>query len=120
MTDYIRRVRLTPYRKGMGPTFTLTIHGVASMFPRVKLSYTLTQRENGRVSTLFHGYDFGPSPMHCVDDDATIAALMGFLTLRPGDTEREYFKDYTPEQLAYCAQHAESLYAESERRFGEG
>ncbi len=119
-TDYIRRVRFAPYRKGMGPTFTLTIHGVASMFPRVKPAYTLTQRENGKTSVLFHGDDFGPSPLHCSDDDATIAALMGFLTLRPGNTDDEYFADYTPAQLAYCQQHAETLGAEVVNRFWKG
>lgn len=50
---------------------------------------------------LFTGSDFRGSPMHADDSDETLAALLGFLTLRPGDTDCDYFKDYTPDQLAW-------------------
>ena len=53
-------------------------------------------------AVLFRGEDFGPSPMHADDSDETLRALIGFLTLRPGDTDREYFADYTPAQLAFA------------------
>ncbi len=42
---------------------------------------------------------------------------MGFLTLRPGDTDPDYFEDYTPEQHAYCDAHAEALSCEVSARF---
>lgn len=70
--------------------------------------------------TLFEGDDFGASPLHAVDSDETVAALMGLLTLRPGDTDPDYFADYTPEQLRFCTEHAETLACEVEARFGEG
>lgn len=51
---------------------------------------------------VFSGEDFSGSPMHADDADATVAGLLCFLSLRPGDTDREYFDDYTPEQLEWC------------------
>lgn len=115
--DVIRRVRLTPYRPGMGPRFNLTVWdtGRRDWRGQSKLGYEL--RSAGR--TLFTGEDFAGSPIHADDSDATIAALLGFLTLQPGDTDREYFAAYTPEQFAYCEAHAEALAAEVYARFGE-
>ena len=85
------------------------------------LSYTLKIRPSKGVPTtvLFEGSDFAGSPLHSDDSDATVATLMGFLTLKPGDTDADYFKDYTPEQLDFCRQHAESLACEVTHRFGE-
>jgi hypothetical protein len=40
--------------------------------------------------------------MHADDSLATVAACLSFMSLRPGDTDREYFKDYTPDQMAWC------------------
>ena len=117
--DYIRRVRLTPYRKGMGPTFTLTLLDGRFDGRRDRLSYCLAMSEGAGRVTLFEGDDFSPSPAHAWDSDECVSALLGFLTLRPGDTDGEYFDNYTPEQLAYCSQHAEALSRESSCRFGE-
>lgn len=58
---------------------------------------------NGQV--LFEGNDFSVpvrnlvwsyNRAQCSND------LMSFLTLRPGDTDDEYFEHYTPEQLAFA------------------
>jgi len=35
--------------------------------------------------------------------------VLGFLALRPGDVEADYFTGYTPMQLAWRDQHAEDL-----------
>ncbi len=50
---------------------------------------------------IFEGEDFAGSPMNADDSDDTLRALLGFLTLKPGDTDSEYFADYTPEQRAF-------------------
>jgi hypothetical protein len=63
--------------------------------------------DNGRV--IFEGEDFACSPMHAIDSDECIAGLLAFLSLRPGDTDREYFDSYTPEQMAWCEDRAEEL-----------
>jgi hypothetical protein len=47
--------------------------------------------------------------MHATDSNETLRALLGFLTLKPGDTDREYFDDYTPAQMAFAQGDAEML-----------
>ena len=58
---------------------------------------------------IFHGDDFGCSPMHAIDSDKTVQAILGFLSLKPGDTDEEYFDDYTPHQLEWAEAHGEEL-----------
>jgi len=60
-------------------------------------------------AVLFRGEDFGPSPMHADDSDEALRALLGFLTLRPGDTDRECFANYTQAQLDFANEHGELL-----------
>jgi hypothetical protein len=60
-------------------------------------------------ATIFEGEDFCGSPLHADDSDETLAALLGFLTLRPGDTDREYFDAYTPAQLDFAESEGEYL-----------
>jgi hypothetical protein len=120
--NFIRQCIFTPYRKGMGPRFVLNLYDTNSTGwgGKSRLRYELRQIDvNGKYTTLFEGSDFRCSPLHGIDSDDTIKSLMGFLTLRPGDTDQEYFDDYTPEQLKYCSQHAESLSFEVYSKFGE-
>jgi hypothetical protein len=55
--------------------------------------------DQGRL--IFKGEDFHCSPLHAIDSLETVEALLAFLTLRPGDTDPEYFANYTPQQLAW-------------------
>lgn len=125
MLAVLRRCRFAPYRKGMGPTFTLTIWEASPMQTsyyggRVKLGYRLTMREGGKSSVLFEGEDFSCASHVAIDSDECVRSLMTFLTLRPGDIDSEYFANYTPAQLEYCQQHAEALDLAVTTRFGFG
>ena len=51
---------------------------------------------------LFEGTDFRPSPMFDEVSREAAVGLLGFLTLRPGDTDDEYFDKYTEEQLSWA------------------
>lgn len=107
--DTLRIDKFVPYINGKAWTLVLSDTGRTigrGMFGRNVLAYTLTGPE-GEV--LFEGDDFKPSPMLAIDSDAAVADLMGFLTLKPGDTDREYFDKYTPEQMAFAQRHGESL-----------
>lgn len=64
---------------------------------RQKLYYRLY--DNGQL--IFEGDDFCPSPLYSIDGDRTVSALLSFLSARKGDTDSEYFKDYTPEQISW-------------------
>jgi len=50
---------------------------------------------------IFEGMDFSPSPLHAIDSPDTIASLLNFLSLDEGDTDAEYFEDYSKEQIEW-------------------
>jgi len=87
---------------------------------RVELYWSSERaRQPGRVNLayrfyhggdkIFEGLHFSPAPGLEVDGDESFGALLGFLSLQPGDTDDEYFEDYTPEQLAWAIEHGEEL-----------
>jgi hypothetical protein len=116
----LRTVRFTPYRKGLGPRFTLRLWDTyQTVNGKCKIRYELAKHWGNKTDVLFSGSDFHCSPMHAIDSDETVASIMTFLTLRPGDTDRDYFDGYTPMQLEYCSNHAETLAGEVLARFGE-
>jgi hypothetical protein len=67
--------------------------------------------ENGNI--IFNGEDYGCSPMDAIDSDDSLRGLLGYISLRPGDTDAEYFDNYTPEQMEFAETYGEelSLYA---------
>jgi predicted RNA-binding Zn-ribbon protein involved in translation (DUF1610 family) len=119
--SHLRTVRFSPYRRGAGPTFTLTMRDAGTTDNRgvTTIAYRLTMREPGasKSAVIFDAADYHGSPGHGDDSDQNVEGLMGFLTLRPGDTDEEYFASYTPEQLAFAASHAEALSGEVSFRF---
>ena len=75
------------------------------------LGYELWQVDSPReYNLLFAGEGFLPSPLHADDSKQTIEAIMNFLCLREGDTDSEYFLDYTREQMEFSQQFAEALH----------
>lgn len=62
----------------------------------------LAYRFRDRGKLIFDDSGFSPSPMHCDDSMETVYALLGFISLRPGDTDSEYFDKYTPSQMEWC------------------
>ena len=119
--DILRYVHFQPYPKGKGPTFRLLTRDGRRYHrngPQWQVGYRLTMHENGKTTTLFCGEDYGCSPMDAIDSDACVKGIMGFLTLCPGDTDDEYFENYTPAQKDYCDRHAEALDCVVDDRFG--
>lgn len=51
---------------------------------------------------IFTGEDFRPSPLHSWDSLEACTALMSFLTLQEGDTDAEYFDNYTQDQWDFA------------------
>jgi hypothetical protein len=118
--EIVRRVYFRPYRKGAGPVFTLILWDTGR-YDRGKfvVGYRLIQASyrGDPGGVIFEGEDFATP--NSIDGDDTVRGLMGFLTLQPGDTDKEYFDSYTPEQLSFAATHAEALSSEVYSRFGE-
>jgi hypothetical protein len=57
--------------------------------------------ENGDEEPLFVGDDFGCPYNQAVDSDKCVLSLLAFLTQRKGDTDADYFDNYTERQLAW-------------------
>jgi hypothetical protein len=71
------------------------------------IGYAMTR--DGESEPLFVGEDCGVAPSHPIDSDDALRGLLGFLTLRPGDTDADYFAEYTDAQRAFAADDAESM-----------
>lgn len=116
MQELVRKCIFRPYIKGRGPAFTLQLFDCGM---RDDGKYKVGYKLSCKGKTIFAGDDFGCPPYWTLDGDETVKAIMDFLTLRPGDVEKEYFADYTKDQLNFRDLHAEALYAEVLHRFGE-
>lgn len=81
------------------------------------LGYAFGKR--GESPPLFVGEDFGAPAIRPIDSDAVLRCLIGFLTLKPGDTDAEYFANYTEEQMAFARGDAENLSLWSMEDFSE-
>jgi hypothetical protein len=61
-----------------------------------RLAHTLlAYRLSDRGRTIFAGDSFSPPLGVCIDSDECVAALLFWFTLQPGDTDDDYFADYT-------------------------
>ncbi len=116
--EILRRVTLRPFRSG--PSFTLTLWATSRRDWRGQtiLGYSFTRRENGKTETLFRGEDFAGAPGHADDSDETVGAILDFLLLGPGDTDREYFEKYSARQLEFArSSEREALQIEAYQRY---
>lgn len=50
---------------------------------------------------LMRGDDYKPSIMYSPDERDSIIALLSFMVVRPGNTDKEYFKDHTPQMMEW-------------------
>jgi len=89
-----------------------TLQREGGAFGRCFLGYRLT----GPEGVVFEGEDYSPGASTAIDSDESLRGLLGFLTLRPGDTDTGHFENYTPEQIFFTEQDAEylSIYADEE------
>lgn len=99
MKQLLRRWRHKPY--------SLTTYATSETDYRGQTRIAYSFRHQGEV--VFQGADFCGSPLHADDSDATLGALLSFLSLRPGDTDPEYFASYSPAQLSFAREHGEYL-----------
>jgi hypothetical protein len=112
--NHLRNVTLRPYRD---PAISFTLNtfdsGRRDELGKSILEYQF-QGPDGKV--IFEGADFSCSPMHAIDSDEAVRALLSFLVLRRGDTDDEYFENHTPEQMEFANEHGEilSMYADDE------
>ena len=58
---------------------------------------------------VFEAADFRAGPIDAIDSDETLASLLVFLSLRPGDVGEDYFAGYSKRQTEWMELHAEEL-----------
>ena len=112
MSSYLERSKLGPFPNEL----EVPSHNILRAV-RLLDKYYLVLWDTGRRDThykvgyqlmwpghriLFKGEDLGVPSNQCIDSDDTLRDLIGWLTLKPGDTDEEYFENYTPEQLAFA------------------
>lgn len=58
-------------------------------------------------------------PAHqCIDGKEAKECALSLFALKPGDTDEEFFAEYTPEQLAFVENHGETISMIAEDRYG--
>jgi hypothetical protein len=69
------------------------------------IGYALYEGE----TLIFAAEDCGVSPMHAIDSDRALCGLLTFLSLKIGDTDRDYFDAYAPDQLDFSQRRGEEI-----------
>lgn len=82
-------------------------HNDGGMFARLDYSYELYA--DGVL--IASGDNFSPAAYHAIGDYQSVCDLLGFLTLRPGDTDDKFFSNHTPQHLEWL----ETIQAEDVR-----
>lgn len=113
-----------PYLGNHHPHFILSVWntGRVDSMGKIQYGYSLTERHPalkavipGRSVVIFKGEDFySPRGWTMV---GVAEGIMGFLTLREGDTDPAYFTSYTPRQHDFKEDHAEAVYCEVAARW---
>lgn len=87
--------------------FTLSLYetGKRDEYNKHVLGYRFSHK--GEV--IFQGEDYHCSPCHAPDSDASVYELLSFFALRPGDTDPDYFKNYTRKQRQFRDKYADEL-----------
>ena len=75
---------------------------------KARLAYCFQDFRMGEIP-IFEGQDFYVSPLDAIDSDAVVAALLGYFSLQPGDTDREYFDEYSERQTEWMNCYADEL-----------
>ena len=101
--EYLRSWHRYPY------TLSLYSLGFDARQHKERLGYKLTCSLKTWPRVIFEGTDLFCSPCHAIDSDASAGACLGFLSLKPGDTDADYFDKYTPAQLDFVQYHGEDL-----------
>lgn len=105
MESHIYKEKIRTWKKD---GFRLELYDIDQPSPRRSQHFLAYEFFDGK-KLIFAGDDYGCSPLHCIDSDECVAGLLSFLSLKPGDTDREYFDSYTPAQMEWCERRAEEL-----------
>ena len=91
-------------------SFRLELYDTGNTNPlgKFRLAYRFSDYRIGG-KPIFEGDDFFASSLDAIDSIATIAALLSFLSLWPGDVDAEAFTGYCARQTEWMELYAEEL-----------
>ena len=125
--DILRRYRFNPYYDSTKPSFSLTTWDtyICGDGGRSVIGYQFTMHtfdllkptKKKKSIVIFEGEDFATHDV--INSDRVAQSILGFLTLRLGDTDKEYFDNYTEIQKDFRDFHAEMMAVFMYDRFGE-
>lgn len=116
----IRFARIAPYLKGKGPTFRVEIWDTFTTDNRgcTRLIARLYMFDAGKRTHVLD-MPFCNGPWTADDSNQSMAMAIEGVAMKPGDTDADFFADYTPEALAVVSKHGDSLAMVAYDRFGE-
>lgn len=106
--NILRKVRLAPYLD-QTRAFILTTFDQNRTDSLGKNIIGYTFEKEGETDPIFEETELCCSPMHAIDSDEALRSCLTFICLRPGDTDPDYFENYTDRQRAFCDDDAEML-----------
>lgn len=72
-------------------------------------SITIVDHSAAVPAPIFEGVDLSVPRHVAIDSGSALASLLTFLSLRPGDTDSDYFDGYTERQWRWMERRAEDL-----------
>lgn len=127
--EKVRTLHIRPYRKGIGmPWFRVEIwdsnttdqRGAPVVYWRL---YECYDGRGIKPVLVFDGlaepHKWRCSGWFSVDGDEAAECVLKFASLQPGDTDPEFFEDYSPTQIAFVEAYGEAIDSERECRFPE-
>lgn len=101
------------YKLSTGPVTITAWEGPFQEPNHVRIDCEL--KHNGKV--VFARGDTCCATPGCIDDNEAKELVTSLFAMRPGDTDREYFDSYTPEQLAWAEDNGVELSMLSQDRY---
>jgi hypothetical protein len=94
--ETIRKIK----HKDSGMMLTVSDTFKTDSMGKSRLAYDFRKEDD--KEPLFSGDDFFCGMFTAIDSDESMLCLLCFLTLKPGDTDKEYFEEYNENQLAWA------------------
>jgi hypothetical protein len=116
-SEVLRAMRFAPLTDG--PAFAVTMldtgrtdhRGATIVRTRVRCIKAGDGFSAGQI--VFDHEEIALSPCDASDSDAAFGSVLGWLSLKPGDTDADFFEDYSDPQIEFAESFGEHLSLEA-------
>lgn len=113
--DFLFEVKFRLYRQQKG-FVTIRAYNTGRMGPHGHTTLRCELVFNGE--TIFSDGSVGVPSHQSLDGDYAKELVVSLFCMKPGDTDPDFFADYTEAQLDFVSNHGESLYCAKCDRWG--